>query len=184
MKVFEASAIRNVAFVGHSGAGKTQLASALLFDVGAVPRLGKVDEATTVTDYDDEAIARKHTLSASPAFFEWNKCKVNLIDTPGMGNFLSDARAGLHVADGALIVIDAVSPLAWSELESLGDPVGTTRIWILIGLSRPSDGSQVSPIVSLSRSSWPGFATVGQLSAASQMVSPSVSGPAETQTPV
>ena len=66
MKVFDAASIRNVALVGHSGAGKTQLASALLFDAGAVNRFGKVDEGTTVTDYDDEAIARKHTLSAVP----------------------------------------------------------------------------------------------------------------------
>ncbi len=85
MKVFDAAGIRNVALVGHSGAGKTQLASALLFDAGAVNRFGKVDDGTTVTDYDEEAIARKHTLSASPACFEWNKCKVNLIDTPGAG---------------------------------------------------------------------------------------------------
>ena len=93
MKVFDAAAVRNVALVGHSGSGKTQLASALLFDAGAVNRLGKVDEGTTVTDYDEEAIARKHTLSASLAYLEWNKCKVNLIDSPGMGNFLSEARA-------------------------------------------------------------------------------------------
>ena len=89
MKVFDAAGIRNVALVGHSGAGKTQLASALLFDAGAVNRFGKVDDGTTVTDYDEEAIARKHTLSASLAYFEWNKHKVNLIDTPGMGNFLT-----------------------------------------------------------------------------------------------
>src|SRR6188508_2463087 len=128
MKVFEASAIRNVAFVGHSGAGKTQLASALLFDVGAVPRLGKVDEATTVTDYDEEAIARKHTLAASPAFFEWNKCKVNLIDTPGMGNFLGDTRAALRVVEAAIVVVDAVSGVqvstekAWETAEGLELP--------------------------------------------------------------
>ena len=71
MKVFDAAAIRNVALVGHSGAGKTQLASALLFDTGAVNRFGRVDDGTTVTDYDDEAIARKHTLSAAPAWCEW-----------------------------------------------------------------------------------------------------------------
>src|SRR6185369_12378497 len=109
MKVYDAAGIRNVALVGHSGAGKTQLASALLFDAGAVNRFGKVDEGTTVTDYDEEAIARKHTLSASQAFAEWNKTKVNLIDTPGMGNFLADATAALSVAEGALVVVDAVA---------------------------------------------------------------------------
>jgi len=95
MKVYDAAGIRNVALVGHSGSGKTQLASALLFDAGAVNRFGKVDDGTTVTDYDEEEIARKHTLAAALAPLEWNKCKINLIDTPGMGNFLSDAR--LHV---------------------------------------------------------------------------------------
>ena len=101
MKVFDAAGIRNVALVGHSGAGKTQLVSALLFDAGAVNRFGKVDEGTTVTDYDEEAIARKHTLAASLAYLEWNKHKINLIDTPGMGNFLTDARAALRVAEAA-----------------------------------------------------------------------------------
>ena len=74
MKVFDASGIRNVALVGHSGSGKTQLTSALAFDGGAVNRFGKVDEGTTITDYDEEAIARKHTLAAGVAAFEWNKC--------------------------------------------------------------------------------------------------------------
>ena len=73
MKVYDAANVRNVALVGHSGSGKTQLAAALLFDAGAVNRFGKVDEGTTVTDSDEEEIARKHTLSASLAWCEWNK---------------------------------------------------------------------------------------------------------------
>src|SRR6476660_6497498 len=104
MKVYDAASLRNVALVGHSGSGKTQLVSALLFDAGAVTRLGKVDEGTTVTDYDEEEIARKHTLSASVAYAEWNRQKINLIDTPGMGNFFADARSALSVADAALVV--------------------------------------------------------------------------------
>src|ERR687895_1535628 len=109
MKVYDAASIRNVAVVGHGGSGKTQLVSALLFDAGMVNRLGKVDEGNTVTDYDEEEIARKHTLSASLAFAEWNKTKINLIDTPGFGNFFSETRAALGVADAALIVVDAVA---------------------------------------------------------------------------
>src|SRR5437879_3409877 len=109
MKVYDAAAIRNVALVGHSGSGKTQLASAVLSDTGMVNRFGKVDEGTTVTDFDEEEVARKHTLSASVAYAEWNKQKINLIDAPGMGNFLADARAALHIADAALVVVDAVS---------------------------------------------------------------------------
>ncbi len=119
MKVYDAASIRNVAVVGHSGSGKTQLVSALLFDAGAVNRLGRVDEGTTVTDYDDEEIARKHTLSAGLAYAEWNKHKINFIDTPGMANFLSDARAALRVADSALVVVDAVS----------GVEVSTEKVW-------------------------------------------------------
>jgi elongation factor G len=119
MKVYDAPAIRNIAVVGHSGAGKTQLVSALLFDAGAVNRFGRVDDGTTVTDYDDEEIARKHTLACSLAYVEWNKHKINLIDTPGMANFLSDARAALRVSDGALVVVDAVA----------GVEVSTEKVW-------------------------------------------------------
>ena len=128
MKVYDAANIRNVALVGHSGSGKTQLAAAMLFDAGAVTRFGKVDDGTTPTDYDDEEVARKHTLAASPAWCEWNKTKINLIDTPGMANFLSDARAALRVVDGVLVVVDAVSGAevqtekVWAEAESLGLP--------------------------------------------------------------
>src|SRR6187431_1601615 len=119
MKVYDAASIRNVAVVGHGGSGKTQLVSALLFDAGMVNRLGKVDEGNTVTDYDEEEVSRKHTLSASLAYAEWNKTKINLIDTPGIGNFLSDARAALHVADAALVVVDAVA----------GVMVQTEKVW-------------------------------------------------------
>jgi elongation factor G len=119
MKVFDAAGIRNVAIVGHSGAGKTQLISAALLDAGAVNRFGKVDDGTTVTDYDEEAIARKHTLAASLAYLEWNKQKINVIDTPGMGNFLTDAKAALRVVESAVVVVDAVS----------GVQVSTEKVW-------------------------------------------------------
>jgi elongation factor G len=119
MKVYDAASIRNVALVGHSGSGKTQLAAAALADAGMVNRFGKVDEGTTVTDFDEEEIARKHTLSASLAYAEWNKQKINLIDTPGIGNFLSDARAALTVADAAIVVVDAVA----------GVMVQTEKVW-------------------------------------------------------
>jgi len=119
MKVYDATAIRNIALVGHTSSGKTQLASAMLSVSGMVNRFGKVDEGTTITDFDDEEIARRHTLGASLAFAEWNKQKVNIIDTPGIGNFLSDARAALHVADAAVVVVDAVS----------GVMVQTEKVW-------------------------------------------------------
>src|SRR5688500_7809300 len=123
MKVYDAPSLRNVALVGHSGAGKTQLTSALLYDAGAVNRFGRVDEGTTVTDYDEEEIARKHTLVSSLAYAEWNKTKINFIDTPGMANFLSDARAALRVADVALGVVDA----------GAGGEGSTEEIWAAAG---------------------------------------------------
>ena len=73
MKVYDAAAIRNIALVGHTGSGKTQLAAAMLFDTGMLNRFGKVDEGTAATDYDEEEIARKHTLSASLAYAEWTR---------------------------------------------------------------------------------------------------------------
>src|SRR3989442_5780112 len=128
MKVYDAPGIRNVAFVGHGGSGKTQLASVILADAGMINRFGKVDDGTTVTDFDEEEISRKHTLSASLAYAEWNKIKINLIDTPGIGNFLSDAVAALHVSETALVVVDAVAGVmvqtekVWEAASELGLP--------------------------------------------------------------
>jgi elongation factor G len=128
MKVYDAPNIRNVALVGHSGAGKTQLASALLFVAGAVNRLGTVDDGTTVTDFDEEEIARQHTLSTSLAHAEWQKTKINLLDTPGIANFIADARAALRVAEAALVVVDGVAGVEvqteklWAEAAAVGLP--------------------------------------------------------------
>ena len=119
MKVYDAPNIRNIALVGHSGSGKTQLSSALLFDAGMVNRRGMVDDGTTVTDFDEEEIERKHTLASSIAFAEWNQVKVNLIDTPGIGNFMSDTRAAMRVVDAAVVVVDAVA----------GVEVQTEKVW-------------------------------------------------------
>jgi elongation factor G len=138
MKVYDAPSLRNVALVGHSGAGKTQLVSALLFDAGAVNRFGRVDDGTTVTDYDEEEIARKHTLASSVAYVEWNKTKINFIDTPGMANFLSDARAALRVTDAALVVVDAVAGVEVSteKIWAAAEELGTPRLVVLNRLDR------------------------------------------------
>ncbi len=138
MKVYDASTIRNVALVGHTASGKTQLASAILANTGMINRFGKVDDGTTVTDFDEEEIARKHTLSASLAFAEWARLKINLVDTPGIGNFLSDARAALQVVEAALVVVDAVAGVmvqtekVWGAADDLGLP----RIVVLNRMDR------------------------------------------------
>jgi elongation factor G len=138
MKVYDAAAIRNVAVVGHGGCGKTQLVSAMLFAAGAVNRLGKVDEGSTITDFDEEEISRKHTLSSSLAHAEWQKTKINVIDTPGFANFLTDAGAALRVAEAAIVVVDSVAGVEvqteklWSEAEALKVP----RIVVLSRLER------------------------------------------------
>jgi len=119
MKVYEAPGIRNVAVVGHGGSGKTSLVSALLFDMGAVNRLGRVDDGTTVTDFDPDEIERRISLQTALAFGEWKKTKVNLLDAPGYANFMSEARAALRVADAALVVVDAVA----------GVEVQTEKVW-------------------------------------------------------
>ena len=109
MKVHDTSALRNVVVVGHGGSGKTQLVSALLFGSGTVPRLGRVDDGSAVTDFDDEEIARKHSLSDALAWAEWRRIKINFIDTPGFANFLSDTQAAMRVVESAIVVVDAVA---------------------------------------------------------------------------
>jgi elongation factor G len=111
--------IRNLALIGHGGCGKTSLAEALLFGAGATSRLGKVDDGSSVLDYEPEEIKRKITISSAFHHYQWKKYTVYLADTPGDDNFLADTRAALHVADGALVVVDAVD----------GVKVGTEKVW-------------------------------------------------------
>ncbi len=93
MKLYDAPNVRNVAVVGHGGCGKTTLVSALLFDMGASTRLGRVEDGTTVTDFDADEIERKISLQAAVAWGEWKKTRINLIDAPGYANFVAEARA-------------------------------------------------------------------------------------------
>jgi elongation factor G len=119
MKIYDTASIRNVALVGHGGSGKTSLVSAILFDAGAVNRLGKVEEGNTVTDFDADEIARQISLSTALAHCEWNKTKLNLLDTPGYGNFIQEARVAIHVADAALVNVCGVA----------GVEVQTEKVW-------------------------------------------------------
>ena len=109
MKIYPTNQIRNLAVIGHGDSGKTQLVSSLLFVAGATPRWGKVEEGTTVTDYEEDSIARKVTLNTALAHLEWRDHKINFIDTPGYVAFVAHARPALRVADCALVVVDGVN---------------------------------------------------------------------------
>jgi len=128
VRIYDGQSIRNVALVGHGDTGKTQLVSALLFTAGMVNRLGKVDEGTSVTDYDEEEIQRKFSITASLAHAEWGKTKVNFIDTPGYNIFMHETEGGLVAADAALLLVHAVAGIevqtekAWSLAEKYGLP--------------------------------------------------------------
>ena len=109
MKIYDAQNLRNVALLGHGGSGKTQIVSALLYASGMVNRLGKVDDGTSVTDYDEEEIQRRFSISASLAYAEWGKTKINFIDTPGYNIFLHETEAALMAADAVLMLVHGVA---------------------------------------------------------------------------
>jgi elongation factor G len=108
VKSFPPAQIRNVALVGHGGAGKTSLAEALLFCAGAINRLGRVEDGSTTTDFDPEEVRRGISLSLALAPFEFGGHKINLLDVPGAPDFVGDVAAALRVADLAVIVVSAV----------------------------------------------------------------------------
>src|SRR5918992_1179113 len=108
MKPYPTDKIRNLAIIGHGDAGKTQLISSLLYVAGATPRWGKVDEGTTVTDFEEDSIARKITLNIGLAHLDHRETKLNFIDTPGYAAFIAHARPALRVADCAIAVVDGV----------------------------------------------------------------------------
>src|SRR3989441_6264192 len=105
----EIGKIRNVGVVGHGGVGKTSLVEALLFTAGAVTRLGRVDDGSTTTDFDPDEVKRKISINTSIAYLDWKGHRVNLVDTPGYGDLIADARAGLRGVDAALVGVDAVA---------------------------------------------------------------------------
>jgi elongation factor G len=109
VKVYESKDIRNVGVVGHGDSGKTTLTAGLLFAAGATNRLLRVDEGNTITDFDEEEVQRKISISTALAAFEWKKTKINLLDTPGYNIFINDARAALTAADSALVLVDGVA---------------------------------------------------------------------------
>ena len=117
--MIEIGKIRNLGIVGHGGVGKTSLVEAMLFAAGAVNRLGRVDDGSTTTDFDPDEIKRKISINTSVAYCDWKGHRINLVDTPGYGDFISEARAGLRVVEAALVVVDAVA----------GVQVQTEKVW-------------------------------------------------------
>ncbi|MDO4622438.1 MAG: elongation factor G [Eubacteriales bacterium] len=121
MEVYRTGSIRNVAILGHGGAGKTTLVEGMAYLSGITSRLGKVDDGNTVSDYDKEEIKRKFSISTSVVPIEWEKCKVNVLDTPGFFDFVGEAEEAAAAADAAVIVISGKS----------GVEVGTQKAWEL-----------------------------------------------------
>jgi elongation factor G len=128
MKDYPAEKIRNVALVGHSGTGKTSLAEGLMFVAGATNRLGKIEDHSTLSDWDPDEQKRGFSLNLSILPLEWDGHKVNLLDTPGYMDFMGEVKCGLRAADTALIVVDASSGVqvgtefAWRFAEELNLP--------------------------------------------------------------
>lgn len=119
MKEYRSDMIRNIGIVSHARAGKTSLTEALLYDAGVISKLGRVDDGTTVSDYDSDEIRRKTSIGSSLCICEWNGYKVNLIDTPGYSDFSGEQEAAMRVIDTLLLVVDA----------AMGVEAGTERAW-------------------------------------------------------
>ncbi len=119
MKEYKVDQLRNVALLAHGSAGKTSLAEAMLFNTGAISRMGRVDDGNTVADFDEEEMRRKISLSTAVIPCEWNGHKLNVLDTPGYMEFVGEVKAAISVVEGVLIVVDAVG----------GVEVGTELVW-------------------------------------------------------
>ena len=123
MKSYATEKLRNVVLISHEGAGKTSLVEAALFDTGAIGRLGKVEEGTTVSDFEPDERERKISIGTAVVPVEWRDCKINFLDTPGYQDFIGELRGALRVADAALILVDATA----------GVEVGTEMAWSYAG---------------------------------------------------
>jgi elongation factor G len=119
MQTYGLDSIHNVVLLSHGGAGKTSLSEAMLFTTGVINRLGRVDEGSTTSDYDPDEVKRKISINLSILPLEWQKKKINILDAPGYADFVGEAKAGMRVSEGAVIVVDATS----------GVQVGTEMVW-------------------------------------------------------
>ena len=121
MKVYRTDEIRNVVLLGHGGSGKTSLVEAMLYVSGVTNRMGKVTESNTVSDFDKEEQKRGFSISTSLVPIEWEKAKINILDTPGYFDFVGEVEEAISVADAAIIVVNCKA----------GIEVGTEKAWEL-----------------------------------------------------
>src|SRR5918998_2562625 len=134
-----ADKVRNVALVGHAGAGKTTLAEALLVGTGALPRMGRIEEGTTCLDTEEVEIRQQRSVSLGVATVEHAGHRITLLDTPGSPDFVGELRAGLRAADAALFVVSAVGGVdattvqLWEECAAVGMP----RAVVITQLDKP-----------------------------------------------
>jgi elongation factor G len=135
MKVYKTELLRNVALVGHGQSGKTLLAEVALYQAGVIDRLGSVEEGTTISDSDPEEIQRKTSISLAFLPFEWDARKINLIDTPGYADFGGEVAAGLRVADGVVVVVDAGSGVE-VQTERYSDEAAERGLPRLVAISK------------------------------------------------
>lgn len=126
MKVYETKAIRNFAVLGNGASGKTSFSEAVLFSTGAVGRIGKIEDGNTKSDYTEDEIARKTSITTSLLQSEWNGFKINMLDTPGYSDFIGETICALRAADFCVIIIDALS----------GIEIGTENAWELVEKSQ------------------------------------------------
>src|SRR5687767_13687005 len=132
MREYTSDKLRNVVFVGHQGAGKTSLVEALLYNTGAINRLGRIEEKNSVSDWDDDERERGLSLSTSLIPIEFEDHKINVLDTPGYTDFQGEVKSAIRVADSVIVVVDAVSgvevgtQLAWEYAEAYQQPIIVT----------------------------------------------------------
>lgn len=119
MKEYKTSQIRNVALIAHNGAGKTTLVERLLYNTGVTTRMGDVQNGSAAMDFEEEEISRHSSIATAIAPIEWKDCKINLMDTPGYADFIGEVNAALAVAEGAVVLVEAVA----------GVEVGTEIVW-------------------------------------------------------
>ena len=116
---YSADQIRNIAVTGHSGAGKTILTEALAFNLGLTSRLGRIEDGTTLTDYDKEEIERQHSIKVATIHGAWGSMQINILDTPGYADFIAEAKGATRVCDASVVVVDAIGSVE----------IGTERVW-------------------------------------------------------